>query len=62
MQRLGLCIKVDSYVVNLFYALSFSHNTAVPVSKKKNKYLLTLNTNTTVFSWGAGNANKNGMQ
>ena len=37
MHVLGLCIKVDSYVVNLFYAWSFSHNTAVPIDKNNNK-------------------------
>ena len=36
MHVLGLCIKVDIYVAHLFYAWSFSHNTAVPISKNKN--------------------------
>ena len=62
MRRLGLCIKVDSYVARLFYSWSFSHNTAVPIAKKKNRQLLSLNANTTVFSWGAVNSNKNGIQ
>ena len=34
---LGLCIKVDSYVAHMFYAWPFSHNTAVPIAKNKNK-------------------------
>ena len=59
MHGLVLCIRVDSYVARIFYAWSFSHNTAVPIAKKKNKYCLYLNTNTTVFAWGAGNYNKN---
>ena len=47
---LGLCIKVDCYVAHMFYAWSFSHNIEVPIAIKKNKYLLSLNTNNTVFS------------
>ena len=62
MHGLGLFIKVDSYVAHLFYAWPFSHNIAVPIAKKKKKYLPSLNTNTTVFSKGAGNSNKNVMQ
>ena len=34
LHGLGLCIKVDSYVAHMFYAWSFSHNTAVPISIK----------------------------
>ena len=37
MHRLGLCIKVDSYVAHLFYAWSFIHNTSVSIAIKKNK-------------------------
>ena len=59
MHGLGLCIKVDSYVAHMFYACSFIHNTAVPIYIKNNKYFLYFNTNTTVFSWGDGNYNKN---
>ena len=62
MNGLGLCIKVDSYVDYMFYAWSFSHNTAVPIYKKKNKQLLSLNKNTTVFACGDGNYNKNRMK
>ena len=62
MHGLGLCINVDSCVAHLFYAWSFSHNTSVPIAKKKNKYFLSLNTNTTVFSWGSGDSNKNVIQ
>ena len=62
MNGLVLCIKVDSYVAHMFYACSFSHNTAVPIAKKKNKYFISLNTNTTVFSWGSSSSNKNGME
>ena len=58
MHGFGLCIKVDSYLAHLFYAWSFSHNTSFPTAKKKNKYFLSLNKNTTLFSWVAGNSNK----
>ena len=61
MHGLGLCIKVDSYVTQMFYAWSFSHNTAVPIAKKKNKYFISLSKNATLFAWGAGNSNKNIM-
>ena len=37
---LVLCIKVDSYVTHMFCACLFCHNTAVPISIKKNKYCL----------------------
>ena len=59
MYGLGLCIKVDSYVAHMFYAWLLSHNTEVTISIKKNKYFLSLNTKTTVFSWGSVNSNKN---
>ena len=49
MHGLGLCIKIDINVAHLFYAWSFSNNTAVPITKKKNKYFLSLNTNNNVF-------------
>ena len=58
MYGLGLCIKLDSYVAHMLYAWSLSHNTSVPISIKKNKYFLSLKTNTYVFSWGAENSNK----
>ena len=58
MHGMGLCIKVDIYVAHMFYARTFSHNKSVSIAPKKNKYFLSLNTNTTVFSWGAGNFNK----
>ena len=59
MHGLGLCIKVDIYVVHMLYACSFSNNTSVPIAINKNKYFLSLDTNTTVFSWGSVNSNKN---
>ena len=62
MHVLRLCIKADSYVAHMFYAWSFINNTAVTMAKKKNKYFLSLNTNTSVFAWGDGNSNKNLMQ
>ena len=57
MHVLGLCIKVFSYVAHMFYAWSFSHNTAVLITKRKKIYFLSLNKNTTVFAWGAVNSN-----
>ena len=62
IHRLVLCIKVYSYVDHMFYAWSSSHNTEVPIAKEKNKYLFSLNTNTTLFSWEAVNSSKNGMK
>ena len=61
MHGLGLFIKVDSYVTRIFYAWLLSNNTSVPIAINRNKYFLYLNTNTTVFAWGAGNSNKNIM-
>ena len=58
MHGLGLCIKVNSYVAHMFYAWSFSHNTAVPIAIKNNKYFQSYNTNTTAFAWEYGNYNK----
>ena len=52
MHGLGLCIKVDIHVSHMFYAWPFSHNAAVPISIEKNRNFLSLNKNTTVFSWG----------
>ena len=59
MHELGLCIKVDSYVAHMFFALSFSYNTSVHISIKRNKYFPYLNIKINIFSWGAGNKNKN---
>ena len=58
MHGLWFCIKVDSYVAHIFYECSFSHITTVPIALKKNKYFISLNTNTTVFSWGDDKSNK----
>ena len=58
MRWLGLRIKLDSFVAHMFYAWSFSHNTAVPISIKKNKYFISLNTYTNDFAWGGVNSNK----
>ena len=49
MHGLGLFIKVDRYVAHMFYEWSFSHNISDPISIKKNKYFLSLNTKTNVF-------------
>ena len=62
MYGMELCIRVDSYVAHMFYACSFSHDIAVPIAIKKNKYFIFLNTDTTIFSWVTKNHNKNRMQ
>ena len=59
MHGLVLCIKLDSYVAYMFYACPFVHNTEVPIYINQNNYYISLNTYTTVFSWGAGNSNQN---
>ena len=59
MHGLGLCIKLNMYVAHMFYAWSFSNNTAVSIAIKKKKYFLSLNSHTAVFAWGSGNSNKN---
>ena len=56
---LGLCIKLKGFVAHMLYPCSFIHNKSVTISIKHNKYFLSLNTYTTVFSWGGGNSNKN---
>ena len=58
MHGMVLCIKVDIYVSHIIYAYPFSHNTEVPISIKNNKIILSLDTYTTVFSWGSGNSNQ----
>ena len=34
MYRLGLCIKLNSFVSHMFYVWQFSHNSEVPISNK----------------------------
>ena len=62
MNGLGLCIKVESHVVHILYAWSFSQNIAVPISMKKHTFFFSLNSSTTVFAWEAGNSNINRSQ
>ena len=62
MHGLKLCIQLNSFVEHMFYEWSFSHNNSVPIDIKQNKYFISLNTYTTVFSWGAGNLNINRTQ
>ena len=50
MNGLKLCIKLNNYVKNVFRKRSLSHNTAVPIDIKQNKYCIYLNTYTTVFT------------
>ena len=59
MRGLVLCIKVDSYVAHMFYSWSFIHNISVPIAIKNKRYFLSLNKNTTLFSLGDVNSNKN---
>ena len=50
MLELGICIKLESCVEHIFYAWLFSHNTAMPVLFKKDKYYISLNKcNTTII-------------
>ena len=51
MNGLGLCINVDSYVAHMFYAWTFSHNTAVTIAIKRTNIFFSLNKNTTLFDW-----------
>ena len=46
-------------MTHMFYAWSFSHNTAVTIAIKQNKKMITC---TTVFAWVAGNSNRNKTQ
>ena len=41
-----------------FYKWSFSHNKNVPIAIQHNKYYLSLDKYTTVFSWGSVTSNK----
>ena len=59
MHVLGLYIKVDSCVAHMFYAWSFSHIPEVPIDINMDKDFLSFNKNTTVFTWVAGNSNRN---
>ena len=43
MHGIGLCIKINNYVVHMLYAWSLSQNIAVPIYMKQNKYYLYLN-------------------
>ena len=55
MHVLVLCIKLNSFVANMFYACSLIYNTAVPFSMYHNKYFISLHTRTTMFASGDGN-------
>ena len=61
MYELGLCITVNSYVENMFYAWLFRNNKLVTIDIKNNKYFIYLNTHTTVFYCRANNSNTNLM-
>ena len=51
----GLCIKFDDFLAHIFYAWPFINNTAVTIDINNNKYLLSLNIYTNVFTWGGIN-------
>ena len=53
-------IKLNSYVVHMFYEWSFSNNKSAPIAIKYNKYYNDLDTYNTVFDWVAGNSYKKG--
>ena len=55
MHGLGLFIRLNIYVAHMLYACPFSNNTEVPTDIKQNKGFISLNTYTTVFSWGTLN-------
>ena len=52
-------IKSISFVAYMFYAWSLRNNTLVPIAIKQIKYVLSLNTYTTVFAWRFVNSNNN---
>ena len=54
-----LCIKLNGFVLHMFYAWSFSNNKSVPIDINQNKCFLFLNTYTSFFAWGYDNSNKN---
>ena len=58
MHRIGLWIKVDSYVAYMFYLWSFIHNTSFPIAIKKLKEIYFLEYKHFCISWEAGNYNK----
>ena len=60
-QRLynSLYFKFNSFVAHMLYAWSFNHNIVVSIDINGNKYFISLNTYTTVFSWRPRNSNKN---
>ena len=55
MHRLVLCVKLYSFEAHMIHACSFSNNESVPIYIHHSKYILSLNTFTTVLAWGAGN-------
>ena len=59
MNGLVLCIKLNIYISCMLYAWSLCRKSEVLIDIKKNKYFLSFNTRTTVFSWGAVNSDKN---
>ena len=55
MHGLGLCIKLNRFVVNMLYSCSFSNNKPVPIAINKKNYSISLNEYTTAFDWGDEN-------
>ena len=58
LNRLGLCIKIDTFVARMLYVWLFSNNIAIPIAMNNNKDYIYLNAYTTVFAWGYVNSNK----
>ena len=59
MNRLALCIKVDSYMADMFYAWLFTHDKSVSIAIKKKNIFFPLIKILLKFSWGDCNSNKN---
>ena len=58
MHVLGICIKLNSYVADMFYTWSLSHKTALPIYMRQNKYFLSFGTYNTSLSQGSINLHK----
>ena len=52
LYQFGSCIKLNYFVAHMFYTLSFSNDTSVPIAIYKIEKIDYLNTYTTVFNWG----------
>ena len=57
--RLGLCIKLNTFLSHMFYEWQFSHSIEIPIDIKQNTYFISFDTYTAVFYLVAGDLNKN---